>query len=350
MRPFSSRRLLIRWVPAFATLALVAAACGGGGSEESPTATAEPTTSGPDTAGGVMELVPTGGDWAIGDGVNFAFATMSQDGQLIAVSDVTATFYVNALEEPEEYAVVKASQSVPGAGDVEVHTHNDGAEHDHGGEDAGRGLFYATIDLDRAGIWGLIATGTLDDGTAVTGNMSFQVNETANYPVPGDTAVASDNLTKFDVDDVGDIDTGSVPNDLHEAKIKDSMAAGRPLVIAFATPGFCQTQFCGPVVQELEALQEEYADSVDFVHIEIWIPEELVDGDDVIHHPVASELVVNPAVSEWLAQDDGGFSEPWVYVVDSNGTIFDRWEGPSSRAVMEESVKAVAEGATYGSN
>jgi len=71
---------------------------------------------------------------------------------------------------------------------------------------------------------------------------------------------------------------------------------------------------------------------VDFVHIEVW------------RNFDKKEL--NPTAREWLIWPDGSLREPVVYVVDSKGTIYDRWEGPVARNIMEASVKAVAGGAT----
>ena len=56
---------------------------------------------------------------------------------------------------------------------------------------------------------------------------------------------------------------------------------------------------------------------------------------------------LNATASEWLVRPDGGLSEPYVYVIDSKGTIYDRWEGPVARNIMEPAVKAVAEGKTF---
>ena len=52
-------------------------------------------------------------------------------------------------------------------------------------------------------------------------------------------------------------------------------------------------------------------------------------------------------MKEWLVQPDGSYTEPLVYVIDKNGVIYDRWEGPVARNIMEASVKAVANGETY---
>ena len=116
-------------------------------------------------------------------------------------------------------------------------------------------------------------------------------------------------------------------------KIKDAIAAGRPLVVVFSTPAFCTSRFCGPVDEEVESLQATYRDRVDFVHIEIW--------------KNFDKKQLNDTASEWLVRADGGLTEPYVYVIDSKGTIYDRWEGPVARNIMEPIVIAVAEGKTY---
>ena len=68
------------------------------------------------------------------------------------------------------------------------------------------------------------------------------------------------------------------------------------------------------------------------MHVEIWL-----DFPDVL----------NPTVDEWLRQDDGNVTEPWVYVIDGDGIVYDRWEGPVDRDLLEPVIEAVAGGATY---
>ena len=314
-------------------LSLVAVACGGDDAEPTPTPTPAPTEPAVG-ADGQIAIVPAGGDFAVGTGVHIPFVALSLGGDiLVNVEDVTFLLFADAVENPTQVASGLAVQTVPGAGEVHDHVHSDGSLHEHGGEEEGRGFFYATVDLDRSGIWGLVVQGMLEDGTAVQGQMSFSVAAESAVPAVGDAAIASVNLTKDDVDDLSIIDSGTVPNDMHDLTIKESLDAGRPLVVVFSTPGFCQTQFCGPVTEEVEALQDEYSDTVDFIHIEIWT-------DRTINE-------VNPTAIEWLQQEDGSLTEPWVYVVDHNGIIFDRFEGPAARNILEPSVKAVSEGATF---
>ena len=343
-----SRRLPLA---AFLVLALVAAACGGGGSNgdgrsgdggggggdrgSGPTERAGGGDGGPQLNPDAesVQIVFTSRDFAVGPASNVGFALMGEDGLLLVADSLTVTFFDLRGDDPVAAIQVEAVASAPGVGEETEHVHTDGSEHVHGGESDRRVTYYARADFEYAGSWGLLAQGTLEDGTAVEGSVLFQVFEEPLILAPGDEAPRTVNLTRFDVDDIRTIDSGTVPNDMHDITIKDALDAGRPLVIVFSTPAFCQTQFCGPVTQEVESLHDDYGDRVDFVHVEVWTD--------------FAEREWNSAVDEWLLQEDGGFTEPWVFVVDREGVIYDRWENAVARSVLEPAVQAVAGGATY---
>lgn len=324
---------LPRILLALLAVAFTAVACGGNDDEETPPPAGDRAT----IQGEEVAVVLAGRDFYAGPGNNFVFALVDAGGGgLIPAEDVTVRFFdARDGDNPKEVGSARAVRSAPGIGEVVEHVHSDGSVHKHGGEDETRGVYYARFDFPFAGVWGAAVEATRErDGARIAGTVAFQVHEKPLVPAPGDPAIPSDNLTRFDVDDISTIDSGTVPNDMHDVKIKDAIAAGRPLVIVFATPEFCTTQFCGPVVEEMEALHDEYGDRVDFVHIEIWLDR------------AGNEL--NPTVREWLIQPDGSMTEPWVFVVDKNGVIYDRWEGAAARNVVEPAVQAVASGETYG--
>ena len=339
----------VRWLLPLAALLIVAiaGACGGGdgssgggdeGDGEGGFGPTEPAGGGdgapqlnPDAES--VQIVFTSRDFAVGPASNVGFALQGEDGMLLVADSLTVTFF--DLRDGEQVAAiqVEAVASAPGVGEEFEHVHTDGSEHVHGGESDRRVTYYARAEFEYAGSWGLLAQGTLEDGTEVEGSVLFQVFEEPLILAPGDEAPRTENLTRFDVEDIRTIDSGTVPNDMHDITIKDALEAGRPLVIVFSTPAFCQTRFCGPVTQEVESLHDEYAESVDFVHIEIYTD--------------FANQELNGAVEEWLFQEDGGFTEPWVFVVDHEGVIYDRWENAVARSVLEPAVQAVAGGATY---
>jgi hypothetical protein len=280
-----------------------------------------------------VNAVPAGSDFYVGEN-NFVFGVTNIKDEPQGGAKVIATFYdLRDPATPKPVFSAEAVQSAPGVGEEVNHTHAGGATHVHGGQDDDRVGYYVKVKFDHAGPWGLAIEAELKDGTKGVDTIPFQVYEKPNMIATGEKAPKSDNLTRNDVTNISEIDSGSPPNDMHDVKIKDAIANGRPLVIVFSTPAFCTSRFCGPVNEEVEALHDEYKDRLDFVHIEIWR-----DFD---------KKLVNPTVNEWLQWPDGSLREPVVYVVDKNGTIYDRWEGPVAKNIMEDSVKAVAGGATH---
>ena len=48
---------------------------------------------------------------------------------------------------------------------------------------------------------------------------------------------------------------GEIPDpELHEWSIADAIDQGRPALVLFGTPAYCESQFCGPEVTELQRL------------------------------------------------------------------------------------------------
>ncbi len=189
-------------------------------------------------------------------------------------------------------------------------------------EDTGTGVYAATVDLDRPGVWGVRIVGELEDGTPVSGNRTFQVLEEHLVPAPGDEAPRVDNPT------LDEVESGEIPAvqldsraqaansevafpHLHTHMVADSIAAGRPVVVAVATPVYCRTRFCGPLTEVMAELANEYDDRADFVHLEVW-----EDFD-------AQRL--NDAAAAFIQTELGG-NEPWTFLIGADGRIAARWD------------------------
>ncbi len=189
-------------------------------------------------------------------------------------------------------------------------------------DDTGSGVYAATVDLERPGIYGLQVAAELDDGSVVTGQQAFTVTEHSEVPDVGDEAPAVDNFTIQDAEDGlvepvavdsraqdGDLDV--LDPRLHSTSVADALDAGRPVVVTIATPVYCQTRFCGPLTEVVADLADDYADRADFVHLEVW-----EDFD---------EQQLNDAAAAWIQTEFGG-NEPWVFLVDEDGRVAARWD------------------------
>jgi hypothetical protein len=180
-----------------------------------------------------------------------------------------------------------------------------------------RGVYEAEgLIFDAAGLWRV----TLDaeiDGVARELTADLAVTEGSPIPAPGEPALRTENLT---VDSKGTSDasidsmaTGGegIPDpELHGWTIADAVKRGRPALVLFGTPAFCESQFCGPEVEELQRLAAAYPDRAVYIHVEIWKDYE--------------GQVVNRAAADWLLRD-GDMTEPWLFLIDADGIVADRW-------------------------
>ena len=103
--------------------------------------------------------------------------------------------------------------------------------------------------------------------------------------------------------------------------IAESLAAHTPFVVTFATPKFCSSRACGPVVDVVDAVGKRFARSaVRFIHVEIYRNNDPGAG-------------FNRWVKEWRLP-----TEPWTFLVGRDGLIKAKFEGSVS---VEELTRAV---------
>jgi hypothetical protein len=102
----------------------------------------------------------------------------------------------------------------------------------------------------------------------------------------------------------------------------DAIAQRKPQLIVFATPQFCTSRMCGPVVEIVRQLLPEYNKQVAFAHQEIW-------------QDFAGKKVF-PTVEEWRL-----VSEPWIFIVDSDGIIRAKFEGLVTGRELEAALQEV---------
>ncbi len=95
-----------------------------------------------------------------------------------------------------------------------------------------------------------------------------------------------------------------------------------PFVVTFATPKFCASRTCGPVVDVEEEVQHRLKDeNVRFIHVEVYEDNDPAKG-------------YNQWMKEWNLP-----TEPWTFLVDAHGTIVERFEGTVSVDELETAVR-----------
>jgi hypothetical protein len=171
-------------------------------------------------------------------------------------------------------------------------------------------VFYPRID--SPGYWGMVAEIDREDGSTVRADFLVEVQPASAAPAVGAAAPASINRTLATEPDIALLSSANDPDPaFHQLTVADAVATGRPTVVGFLTPAFCQTKWCAPVLDSLAAARAETGDAVNFIHIEVY--------DDF------QELTVVKEMAEW-----GLATEPWVFVLDGDGRVVARFSGPLS--------------------
>ncbi|MEA2459934.1 MAG: hypothetical protein QOH90_111 [Actinomycetota bacterium] len=171
----------------------------------------------------------------------------------------------------------------------------------------GVGLYITDPGFDEPGDWGVEFQ---IEGPGIDESIKQQVTVGTKSGTPeiGDKVPASDTPTIADVKSLKEISTDPHPDPgFYKMSVADAVHQHRPFVVAFATPKFCQTQFCGPTLNKVKAVAHDFP-NVTFIHSEIY------KGLDP-QGPVVS------AVKQWDLP-----SEPWVFIVDKNGKLVQKYE------------------------
>jgi hypothetical protein len=250
-----------------------------------------------------------------------------KDHQLIADADVTVRVYAIHGQQAQLQAAMKATyDKLEGIEQGRrVHVHADGTRHVHSEETEALGLYVTQVSFERPGTWGLEIVAKQSQGSDEISTVAVDVLAVSHTPALGSPAPRSRNLIAGEVSELRQIDTSDPPDPrLHQVRIADAIAQGRPQVIVFATPKFCTSRMCGPVVDVVRTLLPRYGDRVIFTHQEIW--------QDL------SAQKLSPTVVEWSLP-----SEPWIFVVDAKGIIRAKFEGLTTARELETALKATLE-------
>jgi len=290
-------------------LSALAAACTSGDPDPSPTG---PT-------GDVVSAGMASSDHYVGAPQRVAIGLQLGDGRLVTFGTVDVSFsYLGTAAAP-----VDPPERGPAA--VAVYLPTPGTADEASGPtlslpSEARGVYEAEdVTFDRAGFWQADVTADVGGLGAQRASTTLEVLEDPAYPAPGEAAIATENLTLDSRDappkaiDSRATNDGEVPDpELHEWTIARALQEGRPTLVVFSTPVYCVSKFCGPVTDVVQHLAAGYEDRAVFIHVEIWR-----DFND-------SPPVMNKGAADWLLRN-GGFTEPWLFLIGADGIIVDRW-------------------------
>jgi hypothetical protein len=175
--------------------------------------------------------------------------------------------------------------------------------------DAATSVYTTEVDFPSNGEWRVAALIKQDGELAASLLPSATVGEFKQAPQVGEKAPLIHTPTPADVGgDLAKITTRIPPDTQNRVDYADALGR-EPILLLFATPQFCQSRVCGPVVDVAEQLKEQYGDKAAFIHMEIYNDNDPSKG-------------VRPQVRAFHLP-----GEPWLFAIDRQGVIRAEIEG-----------------------
>jgi phosphohistidine swiveling domain-containing protein len=175
--------------------------------------------------------------------------------------------------------------------------------------DAATVVYVTDIDFPTDGEWRIAALIKKDDELTSTLLPSAVVGRYEKIPQVGQKAPLIHTPTPVDVGgDLSKVTTRIPPDTQNKVDYADALGK-EPIVLLFATPQFCQSRVCGPVVDVAEQVKQLYGDKVAFIHMEIY-----KDNDP--------SNAVRSQVSAFHLP-----TEPWLFAIGRDGRITAEIEG-----------------------
>lgn len=238
--------------------------------------------------------------------VRFSFLVIRNNGR--AVYRPKARFWIATDRDTPPFARTSARLEpvgVPG-----------GYKDDHGVTH----LYVAHVRLDRPGTYWVLAEPVGGMRIQALGNLEVEADPDA--PEVGSKAFPSRTPTLESGGNVSALTTRDPPDlELLRHSVAESISQHRPFVVTFATPKFCTSRTCGPVVDVVDAVRKRFAlTDIRFIHVEVF--------ED--NNPA---LGPNRWFQEWRLAN-----EPWTFLVGRDGRIKERFAGSFSVAELTAAV------------
>ena len=176
-------------------------------------------------------------------------------------------------------------------------------------------------ELPHAGNWGLGVVVTQADNTQATGQFTIGALADPSAPQVGEVPPASHNRTLSTEPDLAKLTSDTAPEPaLYQLTVAQALESGMVTVVTFATPAFCTSRLCAPVVNSVKAAHKEYGAKANFIHIEVY--------------KTFNPLVYADEMDEWKLQ-----GEPWTYIIGTDGKVAAIFGGPVSARELDQALK-----------
>jgi len=258
-------------------------------------------------SGDAVALIPGTSDYSPG-AVRVSFLVVDNRGRV--VSPPTASVWVARSLKARPFERTKARLETIGVPGVPEDT------------DA-KALYVTYVPIRTAGTYYILARP--DGRRRIGGIRELVVHTHSATPAVGARAYPSRTPTLSSTG--GDLAqlTTRVPPDrgLLRYSIAGSLRAQVPFVVTFATPRYCVSRTCGPVVDVVDNVRRRFARTgIRFIHVEIYAHNDPRNGR-------------NRWVREWHLP-----SEPWTFLVGRDGRIKAKFGGSISIRELVHAIRA----------
>ena len=296
----------MRAVLAAVVVALVAVACGARSGSRSEAAGSGSLDSLLARHGQDVAVVPGDSDFAIGD-VRYSFLVIRRDARPVERPRARVWLARSRSARPFQRATATLEQiGPPGAGELAV----GGVGH----------IYVVHLRIRRPGRYWLVAEPI--GGKAVQAYGELEVARRSVSPAVGAPAPRSDTPTLDQGLPIGRLTT-RVPPDraLLRYSVAASLVAHKPFVVTFATPRYCESRTCGPIVDVVDYVRRRFESrGVRFIHVEVY-----------------DRNVPSRGYNRWITQWHLT-TEPWTFLIGADGRIKAKFMGSVSARELEAAV------------
>ena len=253
-----------------------------------------------------MAVVPGDNDFAPG-AVRYSFLVVRRDASVVSRPRARVWIARSRRAKPFAHATAKLEPvgipgvSPPAEGNV-------------------TSIYVVQLKVSAPGTYWIVAEPV--GGKPIQALGSLEVKRRTASPPVGSRAPASHTPTLATAP-LSALTTAAPPDrPLLRYSVAATLAAHRPFVVTFATPRYCTSRTCGPVVDVVEAVRRRFEPrGIRFIHVEVFQDNNPARG-------------YNRWMKEW-----GLRTEPWTFLVGRDGRIKAKFEGAVSAAELTAAVR-----------
>jgi hypothetical protein len=257
-------------------------------------------------SGASVSLIPGTSDYSPGE-LRISFLVVDPHGRVIAPPQAHVWIARTLRAKPFAQSVARLEPvGVPGLST---------------GADA-KAIYVARVRVSEPGTYYILAR-PIGGRVRIGGLRELLVRSRSATPAVGARAYPSRTPTLADTGGRTAPLTTRVPPDraLLRTSIAAALAAHDPFVVTFATPRYCVSRTCGPVVDVVDHVRKRYAHTrIRFIHVEIYKDNNPRKGP-------------NRWVQQWHLP-----GEPWTFLVGRDGRIKAKFEGSVSSRELDEAI------------